>query len=195
MIHVSVPNPVYVAKGALKTPVRFLGLMSYQKPLQNSSESFPEQPASDWYGQPTLTSLALKLDGMVITLIDCVMTVTQEKNIITTALQGRDGTIKEYISDDDYRIELRASVQPPPDENGFAPPDIYPIDELKELLEMFRASESIEVQNDFITLFGIDSVVLQSYSFEQETDRNRQYFHATLLSDSAYEIKLRVEKG
>lgn len=193
MIYVTFPNPVYVAKGVLKTPVRFLGLLPFQKPLSNSSEDFPEQQAEDWLGEPTLTSLALKLKETTITLVECVMTVTQEKNIVATALQGRNGTIKEYISDGDYQIEVAASVQLPTEAGGFAPPDQYPISELRNILEMFRKAESIEVQNDFLQLFGVESAVIQSYSFEQQTHSNRQMFQATLLSDSAYEIKLKED--
>lgn len=196
MIYVSYPNPIYVAQGILKTPVRFLGLLPFQKPLANSSEDFPEQQNEEWegwLGRPWLTTLALKLDEVSINLIDCIITVTQEKYIVSTPLQGRNGTIKEYIADGDYQIEVRASVQPPTEAGGFAPLDQYPLDELTNLLKMFRKAENLEVQSEFLAMFEIDSVVIQSYSFVQETHSNRQTFQATLLSDSAYEIKIKED--
>src|SRR3990167_7460356 len=38
-----------------------------------------------------------------------LMTLSQSKNIVTTALQGRDGTIKEFMSNGDYVINIAGS--------------------------------------------------------------------------------------
>jgi hypothetical protein len=190
MITVSLPNPVYFAKGLLK-PVRFLGV-PLQRPLPVSAEDFVDATNEEWYGwlgKPALTSLSLGIDeATAINLTECVMTVTQEKNIVATAIQGRNGTIKEYISDGDYQIEVSAAIQPAG--NEFAPPDEYPLEALKQLLELFRKSESLMATSDFLSLFEIYTVVVKSYSFEQETYQNRQSFKLTLLSDAPYEIKL-----
>jgi len=40
--------------------------------------------------------------------IDTVlMTVSQSKNIITTQIQGKTGTFKEYVNDGDFMIDVR----------------------------------------------------------------------------------------
>src|SRR5690348_6833399 len=42
----------------------------------------------------------------VITLINFLLTVTQEKNIVKTPIHGSNGTIKEYIGLGDYQIKI-----------------------------------------------------------------------------------------
>jgi hypothetical protein len=199
MITVSLPNPAYFAKGVLRFSDIAFGKIPLQHPLPNSSRDFPISAMDEWLGTPTLTSLALRQGDTQVVLRECVMTVSQEKNIISTALQGRSGTIKEYISDGDYQIEVSAAVQPNADGNDndsekfSVPPDRYPMEELRELMILFRESESLEVSSGFLDLFGVESVVVKSYEFTQETHQNRQSFRLTLLSDAPYEIKLMEE--
>jgi hypothetical protein len=145
-----------------------------------------------WLGKPTLTSLALQLGSVKVTLSECVITVSQERNIVTTVLQGRDGTVKEYISDGDYSIEVSAAILPDGDnsDGGFMRvEDRYPLSELGDFLALLKEKEALEAQSDFLTLFGISSVVVKSYSVAQETHSNRQAFTLSLVSDQAYEIK------
>lgn len=42
-----------------------------------------------------------------LTLPIALITITQEKNIVKTAIQGRNGTIKEYVSDGDFSVNIK----------------------------------------------------------------------------------------
>lgn len=149
---------------------------------------------SDIYlGVPALTELQLRYEGKVFVLNDCIMTVSQEKNIVQTALQGRDGTVKEYISDGDYSISVMAAIDNDYLLSGnqqFQSFDGYPISELKLFSALLRAKEAIEVTSDWLDLFGIKTIVIKSYNFDQETYSNRQNFTMQMLSDLPFEIKL-----
>lgn len=207
MLKVTVPNISHISAGLLKTALLAAGMAPFNKPLQANDEEIKtdgqplEAGAEDielssrdeWLGKPALTSLAIRLGGIEVTLSECIITVTQERNIITTALQGRDGTIKEYISDGDYQIEVSAAILPYIDgaaDSGFKNvEDRYPISELQDFLSLLKEKKELEVQSDFLALFDVHSAVVKSYSFAQETHSNRQAFTLTLLSDEPYEIK------
>ena len=156
-------------------------------PLDVSLPEVSKFEKNDWLSVPTLTELTLRYGGdggPKIILKECICLVTLEKNIVQTALQGRDGTIKEYISNGDFQVEIAAAIS---SEKGD-----YPKEELKKLMGMLQINESIDVSrdNDFLNLFGINSLIVKSYGFNQETHSNRQTFTICCLSDTAYEIKL-----
>ncbi len=155
----------------------------YRKPMATNLPEVSEFEKKNWLAVPTLTELSLCCNGQNMTLKECICLVTMEKNIVQTALQGRDGTIKEYISDGDYQIEIAAALTSEQDD--------YPKDELKKLMSIIQSSEMIEVASDFLDLFNIHNIVVKSYGFNQETHSNRQTFTICCLSDTPYEIKLK----
>jgi hypothetical protein len=145
-----------------------------------------------WLGKPTLTSLALSWDFFRVTLLECVMTVSQERNIVSTVVEGRDGTVKEYISDGDYSIEVVGGIFPDGDnaDGGFMRvEDRYPLEELNNFVEALRVKGSVKVQSDFLAVFGINSVVVKSYSFSQETHSNSQSLRISMVSDNDFNIE------
>ena len=173
----------------------FFGLIA-AKPFDVNNQDI-KLDGSDWIGVPTLTSLAIEYKGKRVELYECIITINQEKNIVTTPLQGRDGTIKEYISDGDYTISVDAAVCSyvinQNGESDFTESHSYPLAQLKELINFLKIKDTIEVQSDFLTLFGVTNVVVKSYGMVQETHSNRQAFQIQMLSDTAYEIKIKQD--
>lgn len=158
------------------------------KPLEANAEDFALN-GTDYLGVPTLTSLAFKWKDFELVLLECIVTINQEKNIVSTPMQGRDGTIKEYISDGDYTITIDAAVSNY-NESDPETSKSYPIEKIKTLIGFLKLKESFEVQSDFLTLFGIYNIVVKSYGMVQETHSNRQSFQIQCLSDTPYEIKI-----
>lgn len=168
----------------------FVTIRAFQ-PLRPKEEDFTFN-GSDYNGVPTLTSLALQYKGKRVELLECIITINQEKNIVSTPMQGRDGTIKEYISDGDYSISIEAAV------NNYSEIEEtkskeYPIEKLEELIALLKVQDGLEIQSDFLTLFKITSAVIKSYGMVQETHSNRQSFQIQMLSDTPYEIKLQQD--
>ena len=100
---------------------------------QNFSEDKPVSFSS--LGTPVFSNLQFLADeytdsyGKVtsfqtITFDAVIMTVNQQKNIVTTQIQGRDGTVKEEIGMGDYTITINGIIT---GKNGH-----YPIDEVRE---------------------------------------------------------------
>ncbi len=159
----------------------------YHPPLATDLPEVSTSGSSDWVGIPTLISLTLKkADGQKLELKECICMVTMEKNIVQTALQGRNGTIKEYINDGDYQVEIAAAIS--------SECDAYPKSELENLMSFLTINDSLLVGDDtFLSLFGITNLIVKSYGFNQETHSNRQTFTMCCLSDTAYEIKLKED--
>lgn len=197
MINVFTPNAEHLAKGVtLNLAFRFG--MSTAEPFKASEyvgkEKNPELlDLGELEGRTWLTSLALKHGGKEFVFNECLISLNMEKNIVTTALQGRNGTIKEYISDGDYNITIDAGISNYTiDQEGEHNID-YPIDAVAELKNILSLPETLEVQSDFLEIFGIKSAVVKSFDLQQETHSNRQSINIQMLSDEPYEIRLKEE--
>lgn len=182
------PNTEQLAKGtAVQLAIRF-GMQTAEPLKINEKIGSQGNPTlselKGLEGRPWLTSLALKFGGKEFVFEECIITINQEKNIVTTPLQGRNGTIKEYVSDGDYQITVDA---------GISSNDLdYPLEEATSLLQDFLAlPETLEVHSDFLKMFKIESAVVKSFALQQETHSNRQSIQIQMLSDEPYEVKLK----
>ena len=115
--------------------------------------------------------------------IDTVLfNVSMTKNIIKTAVQGFNGTVKEYTSDGDFEIEIFGSIVSPS-------PDVYPKEDVKRLLEILSIPEPLEITSEFLNYLGINNIVVESYDINQKQGfRNVQPFSIRALSDKPLEL-------
>ena len=193
------PRPETIAKTvALNLAFRFG--MQTGKPLEVKKFDGEFVSMNDLENRPWLTSLRMSThhEGERYSLLfqEVVISVTQERNIVTTSLQGRDGTIKEYISNGDYGITLDIALtdyegepDEQTDEEFLLPKQDYPISRLETLRKLLTTPQTVEVESDFLYAFGIRSAVVTSFSLQQETHSNRQSVQIQMLSDEPYEIK------
>lgn len=125
----------------------------------------------------TLPYGALSLDTVLIT-------VSMSKNIVPTPITGRKGTIKEYITEDDFVVNIKGSLV---DKSAGR----YPIEQMALLRSICSATESIKVASDFLALFSITHLVIKSYSFQQsEGYHNVQLFDLNCVSDMPIELSI-----
>lgn len=118
----------------------------------------------------------LKYDGVL-------MSVSQAKKIIKTEIQGRDGTVKEYIGMDDYIVQVNGIIA---GKNRQAP-----INEVALLKQMLDAPIPIDVSNSFLQNLGIVSLVVDSYELGQQAGGySYQTFAITFLSDIPQELRI-----
>lgn len=91
-----------------------------------------------------------------------LVSLSGQKNIIRTAIDGAAGTFKENMSLDDYRITIRGiCVLDDPDY-----PDQFPEDQVRSLRIMFEEKESVDIVNDLLTYFGITRIAVDSIQIE-----------------------------
>lgn len=116
-------------------------------------------------------------------IVDTVLfSVSQSKNIVTTPIQGRDGTVKEYISMGDYDISIEGKI--------VSQNNDFPEDDVNELIQILNAPVAIKIISEFLAFFGIHESVVENYDFPQmEGFRNEQSFSISLLSDTPVELQ------
>lgn len=112
-----------------------------------------------------LNAPATEIDGVSyvqerITLDKCIIAINQTKMIVRTAVQGRNGTVKEYIADGDYDINIRAVLV---NHNKFS----FPESDVNRLKNICSRAQNIELLNDLSAMLGITEVVIESYSIQQ----------------------------
>lgn len=124
-------------------------------------------------------------DGLRIDTV--LLTVNQSKNIVKTEIQGRNGTVKEYISDGDYSITVAGTIVSPDAKS-------YPRESINLLKTVLDIPLSLEVTAEFLNIWNISNVVVESYSFpQQQGTRNTQPFQITMLSDEPIELQINNE--
>lgn len=165
------------------------GAHSYNKEgreFASSSVGLPITDPADWLGAYTLCPLLLRLeDGAELSIPDAVVVMTRTKQIVTTQVVGMSGTVKEYISDGDFDINIAVGIQGV--EDGKVA-NVYPEEGLRELRKFLEVDKPISVQSAFFDLFEINRLVVKSYSLTQATESNYQELTISALSDNEYNV-------
>lgn len=160
-----------------------------------SPNEYPEQESAQpvdlngdparlsYLGTPVFADVAFPRDGKPDLVLDTVLIdVSMRKNIVTTVVQGRPGTVKEYIADGDYEVRIRGIIVSNGNNN-------YPGEQVRDLHQVLSRSEAIPVVADFLRLYNIYNLVVMDYSFPQkEGYQNLQAFEITCLSDAPEEL-------
>lgn len=131
----------------------------------------------------------VEIGGLKHIPIDCVLfDVRQSKNIVRTDIQGRDGSIKEYIGLGDYEVSIRGIIM---GSNG-----VYPFDQVSNLVEFLRRDQSLGVVSTFLNnIFDINELVIKDYAFEQsEGSQSHQKFEILAYSEKPVEVLIQEAK-
>lgn len=110
-------------------------------------------------------------------------TVTRPSIIVKTQIQGKNGTVKEYISKDDFAVTINGIVS---GENGQ-----YPETETLALQRIAEAPVAIPVVSRYLNGLGIYNIVVQDYSMPQTAGGiSKQEFTINGLSDEPLELQI-----
>jgi hypothetical protein len=115
-----------------------------------------------------------------------LVSVGQSKKIIKTEMQGRDGTVKEYIGLDDYAVTVTGIIT---GENG-----VSPTQEVIDLKNMLDAPIPIDVVCPYLQNLGIYSLVVESYELPQ-FEGGVSYQNFTINFSSDIPIALRISEN
>lgn len=108
----------------------------------------------------------------------CLIEVAQQRNIVTTSLNGFDGTVKQFISNGDYAVTIRGVLSA--SKKGY-----YPDFEMKLLQEVATMDKEIKISCQYLQdFFKIKYLVVQYARFPQlEGNMEVQPFELQCLSD------------
>jgi hypothetical protein len=110
--------------------------------------------------------------------------VNMQKNIVKTTIQGRNGTVKEYISDGDYQVRLRGGLYSANNSRA------YPKNEVMQLRDLLLIPDALKVTSEFLQLFNIYNIVVEDFSFpQQEGVQNIQLFDINCSEDKPIELR------
>jgi len=185
--------------GALKTKLYGVDLPEYNRAENERSE---QSDGVGRFGQPVFDTLTFsgdnpEVNGLSYTPLDgspetiapqtfltVLITVTQVKNIVKTPIQGRNGTVKEYISDGDYSINIKALLTSDRI-------DVEPTEDKEQLIKYCKAPVAIACSSRYLQSFGINSLVIDKYKFSQISGkRNQVPVELNCSSETPFEIAL-----
>ena len=117
-----------------------------------------------------------------LTLDIALIEVNNDRNIVRTAVAGRNGTVKEYMSDGDYEVNIKGMLV---SEYSNLPP--------AELLKAWRfittCPEAVDIESNFLDYMEIYTVVINRPNIKQiEGARNAVSFELDCYSDTPFEI-------
>lgn len=176
---------------------------NYQSTQLAKNYQSPDAPlntrASDYLGTslgtPVFADLLLKggqytdnITGAVVTypeirMASVLLTVSFAARIVKTEIQGRDGTVKEYIGQDDAKITINGVIT---GYNGH-----YPAYEVSLLNEWRRAPVSKVVVSAYLQNLGINNLVVEGFDIPQISGGySYQTFSINCISDAPVELKI-----
>ena len=124
---------------------------------------------TDW-----MTLGGLELEHVVV---DCTMS----KQIVTTAINGHPGTVKEWVADGDVVINLKII------EFGDGG---YPKYRVKEILDELKKAETLKVVHEVLNdMWNVQRVVVTSVKPSGRTERDFEEIEVGMLSDDSYVVE------
>ncbi len=118
-----------------------------------------------------------------------IIQVASETKTVTTRVAGSSRAVTEIIASENYRIRMDGFVKSPP-ENGIES-NIFPEAQLKILANMSQAKRAMEVVCEYLAIYGIRNLVLQSVSYNVAPGVPHEFrYTITAISDEAPEIQI-----
>ena len=114
----------------------------------------------------------------------CLIEVGMQRHIVSTEIQGRSGTIKQFISNGDYAVTIKGIL-------ASSRAGVYPTVDMEVLQSFCRAEDSFKIECPYLQdFFQIGNLVVQYASFPQlEGNITVQPFELKCLSDEPVILK------
>lgn len=124
-------------------------------------------------------------DGAQDLLLECcLIEVGMQRRIITTEIQGKSNSVKQFISNGDYAVTIKGVI-------SSSIPNVYPDADMRALQTFCNAEDAVKVQCPYLQdFFQISSLVVQYAHFHQlEGNITVQPFELKCLSDEPVILK------
>lgn len=125
-----------------------------------------------------------KVEGISSDLLlrNAIVTLSQHRKIVTTDVQGMDGTVKEYINNGDYELTVQGTLAVP----GYN----FPKDAINELRAYMEARVPIPIVSSYLNSMNIYDIVITEWSLQWAGYINAVPYKFTALSDMPIELVL-----
>lgn len=111
-----------------------------------------------------------------------IIEVSNDRNIVKTKIAGRNGTIKEYMSDGDFDVSIKGSLV-----NEYA--NIPPYNLIHNLDAISKCPETLSVESNLLNHLNIFNLVIEDYTLKQRQGaRNIYDFELQCVSDTPFDL-------
>jgi hypothetical protein len=120
-----------------------------------------------------------------IALPNSLVTITGQKTIVETPMVGADGSVKEIINIQDYRIKIICTE--------IYPDNTWPENILHTIYGLYRENKTLTLQCPLTDIFlqAKDNVVITSISLPDMMGiENAQVFELNMVSDTYFELEI-----
>jgi len=145
-----------------------------------------EHSATSILGTPIFETLRIKIPGTnnYYEFEDVpLMSISMSKNIVRSRIQGRKGTVKEYINDGDYVVQIKGLLCKHNSEQK-------PIDKINELNNLVSYNQALKVESKLLNTLGIYNLVIKRVDYRAPPQVNVQPYVLSCLSDEPIELSL-----
>ncbi len=144
-----------------------------------------EQSATSVFGTAIFESLRLKqANNQYYEFEDApLMSINMSKNIVTSRVQKRPGTVKEYINDGDYIVQIKGLMVNHDGED-------LPFDKINTLNNLVKLDYAIEVESRLLNTLGIHNLVIKRIEYRPSPSTNVQPYILSCWSDEPIELSL-----
>lgn len=110
-----------------------------------------------------------------------VLLLSMSKNIERTKLAGhtRRGTVKQLISENDIRIQIRGFV-------ANHETNEYPLESMEILRDIYLQNKSIEIESMLTDLWDVDRIVIEDFDMAELKGTNVQFYYMSCMSDEDF---------
>jgi len=164
--------------------------LSSEEQLMFEDTELPRNTIRFKFPNPTTTNPNAVYE---LILIGAEISAMRNNTIVSTPLVGRRGTVKEFISSQDYKItisgELIRSEKYPQYTRDDAYSLAYPIEMLQDFVRLIDSQETVEIANVFLKTLGVTNVVIENHRFKQTQKLlNVQPFSFSFISDQNIDL-------
>ena len=127
---------------------------------------------SQWYGRNIFLPVSLFGDEETrIELVCCTISVTANKNITSTQLSERIGTIKEVFSIGDYTFNIKGLL--------IARDNRFPDDQISTLIKLYESNKAIDLHNALsdLVLKSSKKVVIKTLNIYKDNRKTKDETH------------------
>lgn len=113
----------------------------------------------DWYGKKVFNDIILYVGDDSFEFINALLTVERKQNIVTTPIQGRSGSVVEFISNASFTVNINGSI--------ISSTNSYPKSEIMKLASLLEKMEVIDVVSEYLNMFKIYQLINVTCNFSQ----------------------------
>lgn len=174
-----------------RTPIYVVGKEKDQPKVPDFSgaQSLPADIPFDQSRVAPMTGVLIQdvfsfINPTYVLPIETVLELSQAKTIVKTQMQGRDGSVKEYINLDDWVLNFKGFII-----NYDA--DLYPEERVETMVKFFQLNQVVASTSKWLSRWGIDKLVTTNLKFPTfEGVQNVQPFEIEMLSDYPITLEL-----